>query len=119
DRGYAIAVDESGSACVTGYTHSPDFPTTPGAFQTTFAGGFADAFVTKWSPTGVVVYSTYLGGSDDDRGQGIAVDGSGNAYVTGRTCSANFPTTPGAFQTTGGSAFVTKFNATGSGLVYS
>src|SRR5204863_6336 len=77
----------------------------------------------KLNPTGTaLVYSTYLGGSDFDTGVGIAVDTSGNAYVTGRALSTNFPTTAGSFQTTlggGGDAFVTKLNPTGSGLVYS
>ena len=120
--GYGIAVDTSGNAYVTGITDSSDFPTTAGAFQTTF-GGFADAFVTELNPTGSgLVYSTYLGGSDYEVGFGIAVDTSGNAYVTGFTDSSDFPTTAGAFQTTYGGfsdAFVTELNPTGSGLVYS
>ncbi len=133
DYGFGIAVDSSGSAYVTGQTSSPNFPTTPGAFQTTFAGGIppgccapADAFVTKFNPAGSapLVYSTYLGGNSDDFGQSIALDSAGNAWVTGYTLSANFPTTPGAFQPTyaGGpvDAFVTKLNPAGSApLVYS
>src|SRR5437660_8773780 len=99
-----------------------NFPTTPGAFQTTSSGG-VDAFVTKLNPTGSgLVYSTYLGGSGTDQGRGIAVDPGGHAHVTGLTNSTNFPTTPGTFQTTSGGgvhAFVTKLNPTGSGLVYS
>src|SRR5439155_21659353 len=70
----------------------------------------------------VLVYSTYLGGNGDDEGQGIAVDSLGNAYVTGDTSSTNFPTTPGVFRTAYAGdrdAFVTKLNATGTGLVYS
>src|ERR1700682_728726 len=126
DFGQGIAVDSTGSAYVTGYTYSSNFPTTPGAFQTTFAGGY-HAFVTKLNPTGTapLVYSTYLGGNSTDVGQGIAVDSAGNAYVTGVTCSTNFPTTPGAFQTANASggctdAFVTKLNPVGSApLVYS
>ena len=118
-----IAVDTSGNAYVTGYTCSSDFPTTAGAFQTTFGGGLTDAFVTELNPTGSgLVYSTYLGGSGYDDGFGIAVDASGNAYVTGFTDSTDFPTTAGAFQTTFGGfgdAFVTELNPTGSGLVYS
>jgi hypothetical protein len=123
DRGFAIALDVAGNAYVTGFTGSPNFPVTLGAFDTTYNGG-GDVFVTKFNPIGSgLVYSTYLGGLGNDEGRGIAVDGGGNAYVTGGTNSANFPTTPGAFDTTfnGGSfdAFVTKLNPIGSGLVYS
>jgi Beta-propeller repeat len=123
DDGYGIAVDASGNAYVTGETSSANFPTIPGAFQTSYGGG-GDAFVTKLNASGTgLVYSTYLGGSSGDNGYGIAVDGSGNAYVTGYTGSNNFPTTPGAFQTSYGGgpydAFVTKLNATGTALVYS
>jgi hypothetical protein len=107
-----IAVDALGNAYVTGITLSTDFPTTPDAFQTTFGGGFNDAFITKLNGTGTaLIYSTYLGGNDLDVGHGITVDGSGNAYVTGLTASTNFPTTPGAFQTSrtpDWDAFVTK-----------
>jgi hypothetical protein len=129
DSEYArgIAVDTSGNAFVTGITFSSDFPTTPGAFQTTLGSGDVDAFVTELNPTGSgLVYSTYLGGSFYDESDGIAVDTSGHAYVTGFTDSNDFPTTPGAFQTTNhpngiysDDAFVTELNPTGSGLVYS
>src|SRR3989442_4986804 len=119
--GLAIAVDVHESAYVTGFTNSSDLPTTPGAFQRTFGGGPENAFVTKLTTlaSGLesLVYSTYLGAAG--RGNGIAVDANGNAYVTGTTASGNFPTTPGAFQTTlGGSvdAFVTKLNTLASGL---
>jgi hypothetical protein len=111
DAGYGIAVDGSGNAYVTGYTTSTDYDVTPGAFQTT-NGGRADVFVTKLNATGTaLVYSTYIGGSDDDWGRAIAVDGSGNAYVTGLTDSPDYDVTPGAFQTTKGGGqdvFVTK-----------
>lgn len=121
--GIGIAVDSSGNAYVTGSTTSGTYPTTPGAFQTTFGGGGNDTFVTKLSPTGsALVYSTLLGGGGSDNVQAIAVDGSGNAFVTGVTNSLNFPTTAGALQTAiGGSSdvFVTKVNATGTGLAYS
>ena len=74
-------------------------------------------------PTGsALVYSTFLGGTDIDDARGIAVDGSGNAYVTGETTSPDFPTTAGAFARTSHGAydvFVTKLNASGSALVYS
>jgi hypothetical protein len=127
DYGTGIAVDSAGNAYVTGYTISTDFPTM-NPLQPTNGGG-ADAFVSKISPTGsALIYSTYLGGSIDDLGAGIAVDSVGSAYVTGHTFSTDFPTTPGAFQTVcnGGSdcaadgdAFVAKLNPTGSALVYS
>ncbi len=138
DQGYSIAVDASGDAYVTGFTGSADFPTTAGAFQASLAGP-QNAFVTKLNPSGsALIYSTYLGGSGifcpgsegleagGDLGVGIAVDASGNAYVTGGTPSTNFPTTPDAFQTAlagggcgFGDAFVTKLNPSGSALVYS
>ncbi|MGH7480090.1 MAG: SBBP repeat-containing protein [Candidatus Methylomirabilales bacterium] len=133
DVGRGIAVDGAGNAYVTGGTESADFPTTMGAFDS-ICGGCAplitDAFVTKLNTTGTaLLYSTYLGGGNADVGNGIAVDGAGNAYVTGSTASAAptpFPTTPGAFQTTIGNplstntdAFVTKLNTTGTALVYS
>jgi hypothetical protein len=134
DQGFGIAVDADGNAYVTGATLSPNFPTTLGAFQMARAGStFYDAFVTKLDPTGsALVYSTYLGGTDDDVASRIAVDAAGNAYVTGYTFSIDFPTTAGAFQRQLGSAspsvpilqarrdvFVTKLNPTGSALVYS
>jgi hypothetical protein len=128
-----IAVDAAGHAYVTGQTVASNFPTTPGAFQSSRSGS-GDAFVTKLELDGSnVVYSTYLGGSTEDYGTGIAVDADGNAYVTGYTGYINglnnFPTTAGAFQTQCGyrvpgvyctvDVFVTKVNATGTGLVYS
>jgi hypothetical protein len=117
-----IALDPAGNIYVTGFVISTDFPTTPGAFDTTDNLG-TDTFVTKLNATGsALVYSTYLGGDFSETGAGIAVDSAGNAYVTGATESGNFPTTPGAFDTTdnpGEDAFVTKLNVTGSALVYS
>ena len=121
-KGTGIAVDGSGHAYVTGKTYSLDFPTTRGAYQTTNKGE-DDIFVTKLSVDGgSLVYSTYLGGSEGDEAAGIAVDGSGYAYVTGKTYSSDFPTTSGAYQTThrgNGDAFVAKLNVDGGGLVYS
>jgi hypothetical protein len=122
DQGTSIAVDAAGSAFVTGYTASTNFPTLAGGFQRAFHGGF-DAFVSKLNPSGSgMVYSTYLGGSSRDFANAIAVDRAGNAYVTGRTASANFPTTPGALQPDkhgDEAAFVSKLNAAGAGLAYS
>jgi hypothetical protein len=121
----SMTVDSSGNAYVTGAVWADNFPTTAGAFQTTLAApaGNANAYVTKLNPSGsALVYSTYLGGSYDDAGFGIAVDSSGNVYVTGSASSSDFPTTPGAFQTTLAgtyNAFVTKLNASGTGLIYS
>ncbi len=122
EYGLGVAVDSSGSAYITGWTSSTNFPTTVGAYNT--AGNGSDAFVTKLSANGQsVLYSTYLGGSGNNYGYGIAVDGSGDAYVSGATTAANFPTTAGAPDTSMGSsgevAFVTKLNSTGTGLVYS
>lgn len=126
--GYGIAVDGTGNAYVTGATDSTDFPITPGALQPTCKGNCSDnAFVTKFNPAGsALVYSTYLGGSNSDWSYGIAVDNVGDAFVTGRTWSTDFPTTPGAFQATcdemcqgAGDGFVTQISPTGSALVYS
>ena len=118
----ALSKDGSNQAYVVGTTSSPNFPATPGAFDTTANGGF-DAFVTRLNTSGsALVYSTYLGGSGSDGASGIAVDAAGNAYIGGGTASPNFPVTPGAFSTvlTGSSdAFVTKLNAAGSGLISS
>ena len=117
-----IAVDTSGNAYVTAETTSVNFPTTAGAFQPALAGG-VDTFVTKFNAAGsALLYSTYLGGSGADIGGAIAVDSLGNAYITGETNSADFPTSSPIQATYGGGigdAFVTKLNASGSALVYS
>jgi len=123
DRSFGIALDAAGNVYVTGQTLSSNFPTTAGAVDATHNGG-SDAFVTKLNATGsALVYSTYLGGSGDDNGGGIAVDAAGNAYVTGTTASIDLPTTPGAFDRdhNGGAsdAFVAKLDPTGSALGYS
>jgi hypothetical protein len=118
----AIAVDESGNAYVAGSTYDLAFPTTPGAFQTTnltsSISGDIGTFLTKLNSTGSsLLYSTYLSGSgfntDDPMCEciyGLALDGSGNVYVTGRTFSNDFPITAAAYDTTPGWLFVTKFN---------
>jgi hypothetical protein len=90
-------VDASGNAYITGSTNSPDFPITSGALQTTYPGSYC-GYVTKLNPSGTaLVYSTYLAGG---AAISIAVDASGNAYLTGEANDASFPTTPGAYQTT-------------------
>jgi hypothetical protein len=124
-----IAIDSSGNAYVTAAAVA-GFPTTAGAYQSALAAGAtSNAFLAEINPnlsgSASLVYGSYLGGGGTDAGTGVAVDASGNAYVTGYTNSSNFPTTTGAFQTTlggGYDAFVAKFNPalSGSGsLVYS
>ncbi|MEI8167407.1 MAG: SBBP repeat-containing protein, partial [Chloroflexales bacterium] len=122
NEGNDIAVDAAGNAYVIGVTSSPDFPTVH-PLQPTFGGGSianyatpTDAFVAKLNPAGsALLYSTYLGGGGDDVGYGIAVDGSGNAYVTGRTGSSDFPT-ENPYQTYQGvgDVFVTKLSSSGN-----
>ena len=98
--GMDIAIDSSGNSYVTGETQSINFPTTPGAYDGTFNDlGYSDAFVTKMNSKGTgLVYSTYLGGSENDYGFAIAIDGSANTYVTGYTVSSDFPTTSDAYD---------------------
>jgi hypothetical protein len=136
DIGSGIAVDSAGNAYVTGNTNSDDFPTTANAFQQTSYSGDFRTFVAKLNATGsALLYSTYLGGTvhevGGEKAYAIAVDGAGNAYVTGDTSSTTFPT-KNAFQPAHADydpasiyeaaytdAFVTKLNATGTALVYS
>jgi hypothetical protein len=120
DYGYDVAVDGGGNAYITGSTFSPDFPLA-GPIQRS-ERGFGDIFVSKLSPNGsTLVYSTYLGGDDSDVGFGIAVDGAGNAYITGESFSRDFPVVnpiqvdPGIQQ----DIIVAKLNDSGSALVYS
>jgi hypothetical protein len=130
--GEGIAVDSLGNAYVAGttdayigeYGYANDFPTTPGAFQQTFKAVASTGFVTKLNPIGTaLIYSTLLGGSDGDQANSISVDKSGDAYVAGYAGSSDFPTTPGAYETTYNPystfSFVTKLNPEGSGLIYS
>jgi hypothetical protein len=119
----AIAVDAAGQAYVVSRSQSTDFPTTAGAFQPNYAG-VGDIVVSKLSPLGdSLLYSTFIGGSNDDAGLAVAIDAAGNAYIAGQTASSNFPTTAGALQTTHGGGeydvFVLKLNPLGSALVYS
>jgi uncharacterized protein (TIGR03437 family) len=118
--GYGIAVDSTGAVYVAGTTTAPDLPLV-NAFQSTNKNPSGTGFVAKINPSGsAFVYSTYLGGSVIDKLYAIAIDSAGNAYVTGWTNSKDFPTVNALQATsTGGSAFVSKINATGSALVYS
>ena len=122
DTANSVAVDGSGNVYVTGTTSSTDFLSV-NAFQPFIAGTFgSDAFVTKLTTGGAVVYSTYLGGSNSgETGWGITADSSGNAYVTGSTSSTNFPTVNPiqTAQGNSGDVFVTKLNPQGSALVFS
>jgi hypothetical protein len=145
DASSALAVDSGGNAYVAGIAFSSDFPVTQGAFQTTNRFSYKgwtgpNAFVAKLNPSGTaLVYSTYLGGSGGfivedpafplvggDQATGLAIDSSGNAYISGSTASADFPVTAGAYQSTnnypadsGYNAFVAELNPAGSVLTYS
>jgi Beta-propeller repeat/Cep192 domain 4 len=126
DVAYAIATDAAGNAYLTGEALSSDFPTA-NPIQASLRG-YLNGFVTKLNPAGsALVYSTYLGGTNSDGGMGIAVDSSGNAYVTGNTNSTDFPTV-NPLQKTNKAAvahsgqftgFACKLNSSGSALVYS
>jgi hypothetical protein len=122
DNGLGIAIDSAGQAYIAGFTNSSDFPTAS-AFQALRNGTAYDGFLTKLNAGGSgLVYSTYLGGSQNDSALSVAVDGSGFAYVTGETSSSNFPTAAPFQVAYGGGAsdaFITKFNQAGSGLVFS
>lgn len=119
DTGTDIAVDQRGNAYVGGFTNSDNFPVR-NALQQEIAGSL-DGFIAKISPSGSLVYSTYLGGSGADTINGISIDRKGNAYVTGSTTSEDFPVARPIQEDLQGNrnAFVTKINAAGSALIYS
>ncbi len=136
DAAGALAVDTSGFVYMAGQTTSTEFPSgkpisTPGAFQTTYPGGAYTGFVAKFDNLGTnLIYLTYLGGDVDDFASSIAVDGSGNVYLTGATQSPNFPVTTNALYphiagiSASGSgypidAFVTELSSSGSNLLFS
>ncbi len=123
EYGLGIAVDSSGNAYISGATDSTNFPGTGGSsIQSSYGGGLRDGFLTKINAAGTaIVYSTYLGGNDDDLAYGIAVDGSGNAYVSGITGSSTFPGVSGSSisSTNNNGVFLTKVNAAGTAIVYS
>lgn len=132
DAATAITQDSSGNLYLAGQSFSSNFPTSSGAYDTTYNGATADAVVTKLDASGTRrIYSTYLGGNLGgssgyvgwDTATGIAVDTAGSAFVIGRTYSSNFPTTPGSVQTRFGGGntdiFVTRLDSSGSRLLYS
>jgi hypothetical protein len=122
DEANDIQVDKNGNVYIAGQTDSSNFPTTPGAFDRIFNEN-SDVFVTKLNPTGSgLIYSTFIGGINNDEANRMAVDKSGNVYIIGRTESFNFPITPGVLDTNlGGTsdAFVTKIHPSGTSLIYS
>jgi hypothetical protein len=126
DYGKGIVVDSSGFVIIIGYTFSSDFPTTYGALDTILNKGnntYNDVFVTKINYTGsALIYSTFISGSNMDWGYSIVNDAVGNVYITGKTYSSDFPSSPGAFSINNNGnwdAFITKLNETGTGLIYS
>jgi gliding motility-associated-like protein len=126
--GYTATYDASGNIYSAGIANGTGYPVTLGAFQTTFGGGGSggnfylfDISITKYNPSGTaLIYSTYLGGSDNEQPQSLVVDNAGNLVVIGRTYSTNYPVTASAFQTTNGGGsdiVVTKFNPSGTTLI--
>ncbi len=125
DEAIGIAVDAGGNAYVTGYTQSPDFPVTNGAYRTTMTSSDGqDGFLTKLNSTGsALVYSTFLGANSRTVSNSVAVDGSGNAYVAGWTWASNLPVSPGANPFQGSPfgvqhAFLLKLSASGEAVTY-
>ncbi|HEX9709353.1 MAG TPA: SBBP repeat-containing protein [Candidatus Thermoplasmatota archaeon] len=120
DYAQDLFVDAAGGAYITGYVLSTNFPTTAGAHDATHNGGSYDLVVSKIDATGsTLVFSTYLGGTSNDYGRGVAVGANDTVYVTGESASSNFPITAGAFQTSKSgtyAAFVTRLNQTGAVL---
>ncbi len=125
DFAKSFDLDNQNNIYITGFTLSTDFDVTSGAYQTTFSSSNREeAFVTKLNSFGSsIIYSTLLGGSDSDAANSIKVDSSKNAYIVGVTYSSDFDVTSGVLQSVNGGGpsdiFVTKFNSTGSGLIYS
>ncbi|HXJ95413.1 MAG TPA: choice-of-anchor D domain-containing protein [Terriglobia bacterium] len=121
--GAAITVDSAGDAYVGGLTWETDFPVTAGALQPVYAGGFHDAYLAKFNPSGsALLYCTYLGGSDDDGIVSVAIDSSGQAYLHANTFSYDFPLTQDTYQGTFGGnsdAVFAVVSSNGSSLAYS
>jgi hypothetical protein len=114
---FGMSSDDSANVYITGLTNSNTGIATTDAYQTTYAGGYYDAFLAKFNHTGTLQWSTYYGGSSDDEGNGITCDTRGNVYITGITGSGNGITTIGAWQAAiggGADAFLAKFSGSGS-----
>lgn len=121
DEGFALAIDKDGNAYLAGAASSADFPTSKNAFQPRLNGNY-DCFVFKIDNQGNAVYSTFIGGGSDDEAFGIAVDNSGNAYITGESNSDSYPNVNAPFQHSrhgGYDAFITELSADGGSLVFS
>ena len=124
DFGHGVAVDNDGNIHVTGWTNSLSFPVTSGAYDTSYNGGYYDAFAAKLNAAGdTLLYATYLGGTDQEKGTDIAVSSDGSAYIVGWTASADFPSVAAdssfdSFQGGEADAFASKLNAGGSALEY-
>jgi uncharacterized protein (TIGR03437 family) len=120
NSGEAVTLDASGNIYVTGFTQSVDFPT-KNAAQPNFGGGFENAVIFKLSPAGKLVYSTYLGGNNQERAFGIAVDATGAVFVSGFTFSIDFPTTNAIQPRVAGrpAAFLAKLSPTGDQFLFS
>jgi hypothetical protein len=122
DEAKRMALDTNGNVYLVGTTESSNFPVTAGVLDVSL-GGMSDAFILKMNAAGTsLIYSTFLGGSGIERGSGITINESGNAFLTGQTSSVDFPTTPAAYDVShndGLDAFVTKLNPAGTALVYS
>jgi hypothetical protein len=122
DEAFGVAVDAAGQAYVTGYTESDDFPTTSGAFQRAIGPSRHDGFLAKLDGGGAaLVYATFFGANGPTDPAGVAVDASGNAYVTGRTFAGNVPVSPGATPWSGngqGDGFLVRFEPTGASATF-
>jgi hypothetical protein len=122
DDAYDLVLDASGNSYLVGATASVDFPITSNAYQpvrSNFGTETYDAVVMKFDSSGLLLYATYLGGTNNDYGQTLAIDSAGDAYFGGSTISTDFPTTANAYSTTAGAGFFAEIGPDGSTLLYS